>query len=169
MPAQFWRDQHYVLTVLPRLDPGAVHLALLGPGLIALVPFPTALLAEYGGGESVAVVLYPAGVAAINSVHPALLWRARRARAPEPAAGSSSRQRARPGVAGEMVGLAVLDMGATAVLFVVSIPLALLSPGAGMPLWILVLPLKAWIGTRRARAARTAPDEADDPASGLSA
>ncbi|MCE7082864.1 hypothetical protein [Streptomyces sp. ST2-7A] len=60
-------------------------------------------------------------------------------------------------------------MGATAVLFVVSIPLALLSPGAGMPLWILVLPLKAWIGTRRARAARTAPDEADDPASGLSA
>ncbi|WP_368733027.1 TMEM175 family protein [Streptomyces alkaliphilus] len=167
--AQFWRDQHYVLTVLPRLDSGAVHLVLLGLGLIALVPFPTALLAEYGGTESVVVVLYAAAMAAINGVHLVLLWRARRARAPEAVAGSSSRKRARPRVPGDMVGLAVLDMGATAALFATSIPLALLSPGAGMLLWALILPFKWWIGSRQTRAARTAPGEADDPASGLSA
>src|SRR4051794_28266555 len=54
--AAFWRGHHQVFRYVREVDAMVVKLALLGLALIALMPFPTTLLAEYGDRpQSVAV------------------------------------------------------------------------------------------------------------------
>ncbi|WP_338054272.1 TMEM175 family protein [Streptomyces spiramenti] len=134
--AQFWRDHRYVLDrVDASVDRGG-HLTLLGLGLVALLPFPTALLAEYGGSHSVATAAYAATVAAVNGVHLALLV--------------SCEPRRRP--ADAVQRLAVVDLALSATVFAVSVPVAFVSTDAGMLTWLALIPVKALVAAGQRRA-----------------
>ncbi|WP_228456641.1 TMEM175 family protein [Streptomyces durbertensis] len=148
--AQFWRDQYYVLTATPDTDDTVVHLALLGLALVALMPFTTAVLAEYAYTQPLAVAVYAAGAAAVNAVHLALLRRAHR-RTPAGADVPSSAALRR---------LNMADLGASAAIFAATVPIAFLSPTAGMLCWIAIIPLKAVVAQRQVRIDRRARSEA---------
>lgn len=74
VPAGFWRDHRTLFRTVRQVDGQVISLAVLGPGLAALLPFPTALISEYGE-ERTSVVIYAAAVAALGGVHlaPAVL------------------------------------------------------------------------------------------------
>ncbi|UXX92635.1 TMEM175 family protein [Streptomyces sp. AD2-2] len=81
--AGFWRDHRRILTAVP-VETGVVtRLTLLGLGLVALLPFPTSLLAEYASKPD-AVALYASAMAAIHTVHAALLLLTQRQVHPSP-------------------------------------------------------------------------------------
>ncbi|MCC5034511.1 DUF1211 domain-containing protein [Streptomyces sp. WAC 00631] len=142
--AQFWRDHRSILGAAPAPDGAVLGLTLLGLALVALLPFPTSLLAEYTD-QAVAVAVYSGTVAAINAVHTALVAAVRRsetARGPAgPADGGPRVRRQR---------LAV-DSGVTAVVFGAAVPLAFVSPAAAMWSWLTLVPLNFVIGRRRRR------------------
>lgn len=60
--AGFWRDHRRILTALSTETAVITRLVLLGLGLVALLPFPTALLAEYAS-QPEAVALYAGAMA----------------------------------------------------------------------------------------------------------
>jgi uncharacterized membrane protein len=75
--AGFWLDHHWILKPVQNADGALTQLVLLSLGLIALVPFPTTLLAEYAS-QPQSVAIYAGAVIAIDAVHLALvlyLWR----------------------------------------------------------------------------------------------
>lgn len=136
--AQFWRDHRYVLGRFRAVDSRNIHLAIIGLGLIALLPFPTAMLAEYGVTQPLAPATYALATAAINAVHLLMLR-------------GTWDDRHRPDAVERLAGA---DLCCSAVVFALSVPLAFLSPPAAMLLWATLIPLKAVIGVRQDRAAK---------------
>ncbi|MEU6081380.1 TMEM175 family protein [Streptomyces sp. NPDC047108] len=144
--AEFWTDHRRILGSLRAVDGWVTGLTLLGLGLIALLPFPTALLAEYGN-ESLPVAIYSLSVAATNAVHLALLLAVQR-RLPPPDQPLGHRLRR----------LQAADFASTVVMFGLAVPLAFATPTGAKLFWALLIPLKSWIGqwerstTRRLKA-----------------
>ncbi|MEV8593780.1 TMEM175 family protein [Streptomyces sp. NPDC052012] len=139
--AGFWRDHRMLFHAVRQVDAQVISLTLLGLGLAALVPFPTVLVSEYGH-QRLSVVIYSAAVAALGAVHLALLLLITR----------------RPWLYGDGeprrdVTTSALDMGSTVVVFLVTIPLALFMGSAAMWWWLVLIPVKVWLG-RRAESAR---------------
>ncbi|MFC5143189.1 TMEM175 family protein [Streptomyces aureoversilis] len=130
--AALWRDQRQILNHVRRADILVVRLTLAGLGAVALLPFPTALLSEYGGAEPEAVATYAATIALISLLHLALfltLWR-------------RPRLRARP-VADHVGWTTAIELGAVVVICAASVVLAFaVSPRAGLVTWLLSIPLK---------------------------
>lgn len=60
--AGFWRDHRAIFHRVRLVDADVIGLTVLGLGLAALLPFPTALVSEYGD-ETTSVVIYSAAVA----------------------------------------------------------------------------------------------------------
>jgi uncharacterized membrane protein len=145
--AQFWRDHRRVLDAAPTADGAVVGLTLLELALIALLPFPTSLLAEYTD-QALAVAIYSGTVAVTNIVQTVLVLAVRR--------GETAGYPAGPADRGPRAGrrrLAV-DSGITAVVFGAATPLAFASPPAAMWSWLALVPLNIVIGRRRRRARR---------------
>lgn len=140
--AGFWRDHRAIFRPVRQVDADVIWLTVLGLGLAALLPFPTALVSEYGD-ERASVVIYSAAVAALGAVHLALA--AVIARRPW------LRGDAEP-VRDEI--LYALDLGATVAVFVVTIPLALVVGPAAMWWWLVLVPIKVWLGRKENAAAR---------------
>jgi hypothetical protein len=106
---------------------------------VSLLPFPAALLAEYGGREPAAVAFYAVTATLINLLHLAMVLAIRR----------RPHLRARL-VPGDETWVAVADYGSTAVVAAVSTPTAFaVSPYAGLLTWLAALPLG--IAARRLR------------------
>ncbi|MFF3895499.1 TMEM175 family protein [Streptomyces sp. NPDC001812] len=134
VPAGFRRDHRTLFRTVRQVDGQVISPAVLGLGLAALLPFPTALIAEYGE-ERASVVIHAAAVAALGGVHlapAALLTR-------------------RPWLRGDEAPvrderLSAVDMGVTVAVFLVTIPLALLIGPAAMWWWLVLIPVKAWLG-----------------------
>ncbi|WP_437007460.1 TMEM175 family protein [Streptomyces sp. enrichment culture] len=137
----FWRDHRAIFRPVRQVDPDVIGLTLLGLGLAALLPFPTALVSEYGH-ERVSVVIYSATVAALGAVHLALAVVV--ARRPWLRDGADP-------VRDEF--LYAVDLGVTVVVFVVTIPLALVVGPAAMWWWLVLLPVKVWLGRKEDAAA----------------
>ncbi|MFK0059027.1 TMEM175 family protein [Streptomyces werraensis] len=137
----FWRDHRAIFRPVRQVDPDVIRLTLLGLGLAALLPFPTALVSEYGH-ERVSVVIYSATVAALGAVHLALAVVV--ARRPWLRDGADP-------VRDEF--LYAVDLGVTVVVFVVTIPLALVVGAAAMWWWLVLLPVKVWLGRKEDAAA----------------
>lgn len=140
--AEFWLDHRRILAAFPTIDGRVTYLTLLGLGLTALLPFPTALLAEYSN-QPQAVAVYGLSVAALNAVHLALLLTSHRRLGP--AAGATALRTRR---------LDVADLVSTVLVFGVTVPLAFASPSAAKWFWLAVFPAKSVIG-RLQRRART--------------
>ncbi|WP_229698982.1 TMEM175 family protein [Wenjunlia tyrosinilytica] len=144
--ANFWSDHRRVLGGVPRVDASVVGLTLLGLALIALLPFPTSLLAEYGY-EPLAVAIYSGSVAATNAVHLALLRTSHKRLGPPPDPLTARVRR-----------LDAADLGSSVVVFGVAVPLAFVSPNVAMFFWIILVPAKRVIGGKRRRATAAGGD-----------
>ncbi|WP_328925385.1 TMEM175 family protein [Streptomyces sp. NBC_00190] len=142
--AAFWRGHHQVFRYVRDVDGTVVKLGLLNLGLIALMPFPTTLLAEYGG-QPQSVAVYSGAVAAIGAAQLALtvvLWKRpwlSSTAMPDPVAHND-----------------VLDMASTVLVFAVAVPLAFVSPVAAELWWAVLVPVKVVLG-RQGKRLRAAP------------
>ncbi|OKJ53292.1 TMEM175 family protein [Streptomyces sp. CB02115] len=129
----FWRDQRQILLMSAKTGGLPQHLALAVLGMIALVPFPTSILAEYGAREPLAVAMYAATICLIDLLQLAMF----------------ATLRGRHGVrgVGEWRDTAA-DLGATIVVFGASVPIAFLAPQAAIWSWLALFPVKALLGRR---------------------
>ncbi|MGH4033620.1 TMEM175 family protein [Actinomycetota bacterium Odt1-20B] len=138
--ATFWRDQRRLFLRVRRVDALLLRLTLASLGAVALLPFTTALLADYRT-QSLAVALYAAVITCIVALHLAIaatVWR-------------HGHLQAVP--ISDQFGRAVIqDLGATVIVFGLSVPVAFASPLAALCVWLLLIPTKIATG-RQARSA----------------
>ena len=132
--AGFWRDHRRILTALPTETVAVTRLILLGLGLIALLPFPTALLAQYASHPET-VASYAGAMAAINAVHTILLLVSQRQMNPWPASPAAAARRR-----------FTAQLGSNVVIFGLSIPLAFVSTNAAMWFWLTLIPAHYLLG-----------------------
>ncbi|MCX5085915.1 TMEM175 family protein [Streptomyces sp. NPDC056121] len=137
--AAFWRGHHEMFRSTREVDGTVIRIGLLGLGLIALMPFPTTLLAEYGD-QPQAVALYSGAVAAMGAAQLALavvLWKRPwlgREALPDPVARND-----------------VADLASVVLVFAVAVPLAFVSPAGAKWWWVVLIPVKAVTGNRGKR------------------
>jgi uncharacterized membrane protein len=137
----FWHDHRRIFRDVREVDGQVITLSIAGLGVAALVPFPTRLLAEYGD-EPVSVAVYAAAVAALGASHLALA--ALLARRPWLRDGT-------PSQAGSTLYL--IDSATMVVVFVVTVPLALVMGSHAMWLWLALVPVRFVLGRRLERQA----------------
>ncbi|MET7984506.1 TMEM175 family protein [Streptomyces sp. NPDC005281] len=137
--AAFWRGHHEMFRYTREVDGTVIRLGLLSLGLVALMPFPTTLLAEYGDRPQ-SVAAYSGAVAAVGAAQLALavvLWK-------------------RPWLGGEALPDSVArndvaDLASTVAVFTIAVPLAFVSPTVAKLWWVVLIPLKAAAGRRGKR------------------
>ena len=111
------------------IDGRLTTLNLLYLGLIALIPFPTELISEYGN-ESAGVIAYAATLAAVGAMVALMGIHAERAGLTAP------------------TGRGLLERFAVPLVFLVSMPIAALSPGLALWSWLSLIPLGHLLGRR---------------------
>ncbi|MGA5170776.1 TMEM175 family protein [Streptomyces lavendulocolor] len=137
--AAFWQGHHQVFRYVREVDGTVIKLGLISLGLIALMPFPTTLLAEYGD-ESQSVAVYSGAVAAIGAVQLSLtvvVWK-------RPWLSSTA-------MSDPVARNDVLDLGSMVLVFAVAVPLAFVSPTGAELWWALLVPVKVVLGRRGKR------------------
>ncbi|MFF4130875.1 TMEM175 family protein [Streptomyces mirabilis] len=132
--AGFWRDHRRILTVRPTEPAVITRLTLLGLGLVALLPFPTALLAEYAS-QPETVTLYAVAMAAIHAVHATLLLLTQRQVHPSPASSAAAARRR-----------FTAQLGSSVLIFGLSVPLAFVNTAAAMWFWLTLVPAHHILG-----------------------
>lgn len=140
--AAVWRDHRGIFHLVRSTDARVTRLTLLLLGFSALLPYPTALLSDYGGSEPLAVTLYAATVTLINLLLLSLFLTIR----------SDEKLRARP-VDKRVARATIADFAATMLIALTSIVIAFtVSAGAGLATWLAALPagLAARLMRRRA-------------------
>ncbi|SEO63218.1 Protein of unknown function [Actinacidiphila rubida] len=142
--AAFWRDHRRMLQIARRVEGPALRLTLAGLGAIALLPFPTTLLSEYGS-QPLAVALYAGTVALIDLLQLAVIQVIRRERRAE----GAGRHETTATSSGDLD--IVTDLLVTAAVFGATVPIAFASPKAALWTWLVLVPLKFALG-HRARA-----------------
>ncbi|WP_406306996.1 TMEM175 family protein [Streptomyces sp. NBC_00885] len=148
--AAFWRGHHQIFQYTRNVDGMVIRLGLLSLALIALMPFPTTLLAEYGD-ESLSVAVYSGAVAAMGATQLALavaLWK-------RPWLGSVA-------LPDPVARNDVADLASTVLVFAVAVPLAFVSPTGAKLWWAVLIPIKTVTG-KRAKRLRSAAQRADAP------
>lgn len=135
--AGLWRDHRRILQLAASMGRLSMRLALLGLGVIALLPFPTTMLSEYAS-QPLAVAIYAGTIVVVDLLQLGLLlsvWR--------------GPQRARPSArrAGRKI---VADLGTAILVFGATVPIAFVSPAAAIWSWLALLPVKIALGRREA-------------------
>lgn len=126
--AGFWRDHRRILTALPTETTVVTRLILLGLGLVALLPFPTRLLAEYAS-QPETVALYAGVMAAIHAVHAALLLLTQHQVHPSPVSSAAVARRR-----------FTAELASSVLIFGLSVPLAFINTEAAMWFWLTLIP-----------------------------
>ena len=133
--AHWRRFQH-----IERTDQRLAGLNLLLLGLVALIPFPTAVIGEHGD-TAAAVILYAVTLSAAGVVGTSTWLYAAHAGLTE------------PGLTPEYVRLAALRGLSVPIVMLGSLPLLLVIGPYGVELsWILILPVQILVGRRLAQA-----------------
>jgi uncharacterized membrane protein len=134
---RYWLSHHELFGLLRRVDQRLIVLNLVYLSMIVLIPFPTELLGEYGNATDT-VVLYAVVVGTASLLSWVMLRH------------MLHREHLRPGA---LARARALSPGALlpAIVFYVSIPVALVSPTIGQLLWLALL-LDAFRGRGRASA-----------------
>jgi uncharacterized membrane protein len=123
---QFWLGHHRLVASLERVDDTFLSLNLLLLGLIAILPFPTAILGQFG--TTLAVTLYATNVAAAAATAAAL------------SVIGSRHHLFRPGLAPTLHRRGLVRTALPTVVFTLSIPIAILfGPTPAELFWILLL------------------------------
>lgn len=127
--ARYWLAHHAFASTLDRVDRTLASLTLCYLAFVAFLPFPTALVGEYGSNP-LSAVLFAICLTIISSIETVMLWHAMRAGltkvSPVPRAAAR---------------YALLQSAMPAVLIAASIPIAYASTTAATVMWILAIPL----------------------------
>jgi len=124
--ANFWIAHHHMFERIRRLDDKLLWMNLAYLFVISLLPFPTAVLGDYGH-TSVAAILY-ASFMIVAGLLLAWMWLY-----------AARRQHLGAGVSpAEIRSIAVRSLSATGI-FVLSIPIALFSPFFAELSWVLII------------------------------
>lgn len=134
--AAFWLGHYRTFRVLTHADGRLIWLNLAFLLCVALLPFPTTIVARYGGLAS-AVILY-AGFAGLTGLLSALVW----------LYAASIAHLARPTVTPELARHITYMALTVPLLFLVSIPIALLSPLAAELSWGFAGPVQLLVTKR---------------------
>ncbi len=125
----FWLAHHSMFRFITAFDRPLMLLNLLFLGTIAFLPFPTAVLGASSTSQAPAVIFYAACVAATGLLEVAAwLWATR------PGSGLGA-----PGAAQARLPF-LLQAARVPVVFLLSIPIALVSPPAACFFWITLVP-----------------------------
>jgi uncharacterized membrane protein len=122
----FWLAHHRLFRHIKGLDQSLVLLNLLFLGTIAFVPYPTALLSA-AGDQVPATVFYAASLAAVGLAEAAVWLYAIRIR-----------ELAMPTVSPAVRRWVLLRILRTPVIFLLSIPVAVIQPSLAKYLWLLI-------------------------------
>jgi uncharacterized membrane protein len=138
----FWLAHHRLFSYLERVDESFTLLNLLVLMAMAALPFPSAIMGRYAS-ERVAVILYASSMAVTGTLMMALWIVAERR-----------------GLLSENATRAEINAGlwrgaSTAVVFGLSIPVAVVSASNAPFCWIAIPVLRFWPRARRRRAARS--------------
>lgn len=135
-----WRDHRRIFHLVRATNAAVVRLTLALLGMVALLPFPTALLSEYGGSEPLAIAYYAATMGVLNVLLLALFLAVRR----------DERLQARA-ISDRLARAMVVDFGTSTVIAAVAIVVAFAaSPTAGLLIWLAAIP--AGLAAQRLRA-----------------
>lgn len=122
-----WLGHHQLFSALRRVSGAVARTNIVLLGLVALLPFPSSMLADYGQ-EPVAVIIYAGNVGSIALVQMGIV-------------GIALRERAfRFRLSGPQV---FAPSAVTAAVFFLSMPLALISPMWASLSWLLLIPAHA--------------------------
>ena len=141
--ARYWLAHHAFAATLEHVDRTLAGLTLCYLAFVAFLPFPTALVGEYGSNP-VSAMLFALCLTFISGIETIMLWHAMR----------SGLTRVRP-VPPPAYRYALLQSALPTVLIAASIPIALLSTTAATAMWILAIPLGRlveWLAPEGARA-----------------
>ncbi len=122
-----WMFHHRKFRAIVAYDTGLIWLNFAFLLFVALVPFPTSLLSEYGSAGRIAPVLYALEVA-ILSLLQAIIWQYAR-----------SRELLAPDIDDKLFHYIQRNGFATPLVFLLSIPLALLLPDPSWAMWFWIL------------------------------
>jgi uncharacterized membrane protein len=127
-----WLRHHSFFRELSAIDRPLALLNLLYLGFVAFIPFPTQLIAARGD-ESAAVIVYALTIAISGAIAAWMRISAERngLTAPEP--------------------WSMLMRFAIPLVFLASVPIAVVSPSAAAYSWLLLIPVGRWQGTQAAR------------------
>jgi uncharacterized membrane protein len=132
----YWREHRRIFQDVREIDGQVISISMVGLGVAALVPFPTRLLADYGD-QPVSVAVYAGAVAALGASHLAV------------AAVLAKRPWLRHDRPSEAVStLYLLDSATIVVVFLVTVPLVFATGTGIMWLWLVLVPMKLYLGRR---------------------
>ena len=131
----FWMGHHRLFRYITALNRPVIFLNLLFLGTIAFLPYPTALLgSDHGGLSAVAVIFYSACMAAAG-IGELMIW----------VYAANVKDLLAPGTSRATRRYVTLRLVRTPAVFLVSIPVAVISPSLGAYCWILIAPVGIWI------------------------
>jgi uncharacterized membrane protein len=130
----YWFAHHRFFSHLRAVDVRFMKLNLVYLAAIAFMPFPTALVGSYGDVESVVIVLYAVTLSFASLMEAAMFWYAQKA------------ELLRKRLPERSFRTAMIASVAPAVVFLISIPIALADPGLGLTSWLLIIPAEFLIG-----------------------
>lgn len=130
----YWMAHHRVFRSVIRVDRTLlwINLALLGS--VALLPLPTEILGKYGE-TTLATVVYAASIGLVGSMSVLIWWYINRAGLTAP-------------IAADLVRLGSLRAAIPPAVFVLSIPIAFLSPEIAKICWLGIWPANAVVERR---------------------
>ena len=127
----YWLAHHRFFGRLAHIDDWLVRVNLAYLGLIAFLPFPTALFGRYDG-DPAAVALYAGALACASAIETLMLWHARRV-------GALAREMS-DAVFREIMTASLLPVA----VFLASIALAFAHPAASIVAWLSIFALE-WL------------------------
>ena len=126
-----WLRHHSFFRELSGINRPLALLNLLYLGFVALIPFPTGLIAERGD-ESAAVIVYALTIALSSAVAAQMRVVAERDGLAEPEPWT------------------LLERFAVPLVFLVSVPIAVIDPTAATIFWAALIPVGRWLDSRAA-------------------
>ena len=130
----YWLSHHRFFSKLAAVDVRFMKLNLVYLAAIAFMPFPTALVGTYGDSEAVVIVLYAITLGIASLLDAVLFWHAQQA--------GLLRTRLSDRALRNYLVAAV----APAVVFALSIPIAMLDAELALLSWLLIFPAEFFIG-----------------------
>jgi uncharacterized membrane protein len=122
----YWMAHHRTFRSLIRVDRNLLWVNLAVLGLVALLPFPTEILAKYGD-TTTGTAVYAGSIAAVGSVSVFLWWYINHAHLTSP-------------MTPDFVRLNALRGAIPAAVFALSIPIAFIDPTTAKIFWIAIWP-----------------------------
>ena len=133
-----WLAHHRLFSHVQRADEALMSVNLVFLMTVAALPFPSAVLGRYGN-QPIAVVLYASWMALAGYLLTALTLVAR------------SRQLLTPETTPEGIRRGLWRGGSMAVIFTLSIPVAVVAPAVAPFTWLLIVPLRVFTARRGKR------------------